>query len=231
VAPTRSLVVPLIAAAPSLHSEEDRPHVVLELGDRLVVHKPPSCWQVDDGQDEPEDAQLRLSTFVHAMAPLRQWPILDDPGFGRGFLHRLDIPSSGLVLVAKSHEALYDLRLQMASGQLERDYVVLCHGWMRPERREVRAKIHWFGLGRQAASVVSPAGRPSLTWPKVLAHASRPESGEALTLVVIRIATGRQHQIRVHTAHIGHPTVSDKKYAPDETRISDLTWCPRNFLH
>jgi len=55
--------------------------------------------------------------------------------------------------------------------------------------------------------------------------------GEAYSLVAIRIVTGRRHQIRVHTAHIGHPTVCDGRYTAKPTFLSDRQWCPRNFLH
>lgn len=55
--------------------------------------------------------------------------------------------------------------------------------------------------------------------------------GEAYSLVAIRIVTGRRHQIRVHTAHVGHPTVTDGKYTAAATFNSDRQWCPRNCLH
>ncbi|CAE7904851.1 unnamed protein product, partial [Symbiodinium necroappetens] len=55
-------------------------------------------------------------------------PIFEDPGHYHGFLHRLDVPSSGLILVATSYEAYYDLQVQLHSGQVQRDYTVLHHG-------------------------------------------------------------------------------------------------------
>ncbi|CAE8666176.1 unnamed protein product, partial [Polarella glacialis] len=203
---------------------------VLELGDRLVVHKPPG-WQVDDGQDDPEGSSERdrLSSFLRSVLPLTGCPILGDTDFARGFVHRLDVPSSGLILVAKTYAAYYDLRQQQAQEQLVRDYVVLCHGWVCPERREIRARVHSHGKGRDIASSIAPGGRPAITWLKVLARVVL--GGEALSLLVIRIATGRKHQIRLHSAHVGHPTVCDGKYTARHTHLADLTWCPRNFLH
>merc|ERR1712061_781089 len=61
------------------------------------------------------------------------------------------------------------------------------------------------------------------------AHALRAE--ETFTLMAIQIVTGRRHQIRLHTSHIGHPTVCDGKYAARDMLRSDSSWCPRNFLH
>ncbi|CAE8588868.1 unnamed protein product [Polarella glacialis] len=225
-------VVPLVAIqrvwGDQSRNCEALPKVVLELSDRLVVYKPPG-WQVDDGQDEAGTGRGWLSSFLHALLPARQWPILSDDSHFRGFLHRLDVPSSGLLLVAKSYEAYYDLRLQLDTGTLVRDYVVLCHGWMDPKRREVRAPVHWCTNGRPTASSVTMSGRNSRTFLKVLCFSLL--SGSALSLLAIRIATGRRHQIRLHTAHIGHPTVCDGKYSGPETYLSDHAWCPRNFLH
>lgn len=204
------------------------PHLVLDLGDRGVVYKPPSFWQVDDGKDEPADDALRLSQFTQAMHPVRQWPLLDDTRHSRGFLHRLDIPTSGLVLVARTHRAFYDLRLQLALGQLQREYCVLAHGrWA--SRQELRCRVHWYGSGRQAGSVVAPGGRVALSRLKLLALGRR--GAEALSLLAIQIVTGRQHQIRLQMAHVGHPMVTDKRYFSSINCLKDMLWCRRNFLH
>ncbi|CAE8584061.1 unnamed protein product [Polarella glacialis] len=64
---------------------------------------------------------------------------------------------------------------------------------------------------------------------KVVDHYAR--GSEAFSVLAIRIATGRRHQIRVHTAHVGHPTVCDGRYTSTATFLSDQAWCPRNFLH
>merc|ERR1712224_277856 len=53
---------------------------------------------------------------------------------------------------------------------------------------------------------------------------------EKYSLVALKLHTGRTHQIRVHMLSIGHPLVSDVKYAKDNFS-ADCTWCPRNFLH
>ncbi|CAE8713006.1 unnamed protein product, partial [Polarella glacialis] len=187
-----------------------QPRVVLDLADMLVVQKPPG-WQVDDGKDEPDpDAGRggeRLSSFVQSLLPVKRWPILGETTHQRGFIHRLDVPTSGLILVAKTYDAYYDLQLQLVTGKMPREYVVLCHGWVNPKRREIQARVQWGAHGRDAASSVSLSGRPSRTKLKVLAHALL--GGQAFSLLAIRIATGRRHQIRLHTAHVGFPTACE----------------------
>ncbi|CAE8595718.1 unnamed protein product, partial [Polarella glacialis] len=203
-------------------TEAASPQVVLDLDDRLVIAKPPG-WEVWDKHTE-----LQLLTFSEAISG-RRWPILRDAESGHGFLHRLDVPSSGLVLAAKTYAAYFDLQLQLCSGEIARDYVVLCHGWVAGNAvREIEAHVYW----KKESSMPTVAGRqgkPSRTSLKVMAHTTI--LGEALSLVVIRIATGRQHQIRSHMSYIGHPTVRDGKYTAAATYDLDSAFCAQNCLH
>ncbi|CAJ1432050.1 unnamed protein product [Effrenium voratum] len=87
------------------------PVVVLEVEDRLVLQKPPG-WQVDQDKLQTKASQgeaLRLSSFMQ----MRPYPIFSDMEACCGFLHRLDVPCSGLIAVAKTYEAYHDLLLQL----------------------------------------------------------------------------------------------------------------------
>lgn len=198
------------------------PHVELDLLDRLVILKPPG-WEVDTTD---VGSARHLSQFLQSVLAR---PIAFDATHSYGFLHRLDTPSSGLILTAKTYEAFYDLKHQLSIGDLVRDYVVLCRGFIDPQRREIDARVyHWRHEGN-LPSTVSRKGKPSRTCLKVLGHCSR--QGEDFSLVAIRIRTGRRHQIRAHTSYIGHPTVCDGKYTDGATFLRDKEWCERNFLH
>ncbi|CAE8626271.1 unnamed protein product [Polarella glacialis] len=196
-----------------------KPETVLDLPDRLVIFKPPG-WEVCNKHTE-----LQLSTFLQA-ALGKRFAIMHDEEHQFGFLHRLDLPSSGLVLAAKTYEAYYDLKVQLNAGEIARDYVILCHGWVKPCLTDIKAKVYWRGL---SPTSVGDQGKPSLTRLKVTAHARH--RATALSLVSVRIATGRRHQIRSHFSHIGHPTVCDGKYTAAATFQSDQDLCARNFLH
>lgn len=80
---------------------------------------------------------------------------MQDTGHNRGFLHRLDVPNSGLLLVATSYGAYYDLQLQLAAGHLGRDYLVLVHG--SAALRNLQARVS----RRGDRSVAGGRGRPS----------------------------------------------------------------------
>merc|ERR1719468_1077028 len=107
----------------------------------------------------------------------------------------------------------------------ERDYAVLGHGWLCPSRCEVSGRIMW-SEGDSSASHIHQRGKPSCTQMRVLAHANH-----GLSLMTIRIVTGRRHQIRLHTAHVGHPVVFDQKYTAASTVVADSAFGERNFLH
>ncbi|CAJ1338401.1 unnamed protein product [Effrenium voratum] len=207
------------------------PVVVLEVEDRLVLQKPPG-WQVDQDKLQTKASQgeaLRLSSFMQ----MRPYPIFSDMEACCGFLHRLDVPCSGLIAVAKTYEAYHDLLLQINSGQMVRDYVVLCHGWVPPETSRITAPLFWAEQTRLPTEV-RHYGKPATTKVKVIAHCSRavattPASFQALSFVALRIVTGRRHQIRAHMAHIGHHLVGDAKYG--KQLFQDKDWCPRTFLH
>ena len=196
----------------------DKPRVVTDLADRAAVLKPEG-WEVYGGH-----VKLQLLGFVRGMFGCA--PIFQDPDHNHGFLHRLDVPSSGLILVAKTYEAFYDLQVQLHAGEVTRDYTVLCHGWLPQSVSEIRART-WCEDDRPTLS--GGRGKPSCTqvqssrrlWHKV----------GALSKVVLGIATGRKHQIRSHLAHIGHPTVRDHHYSGITTFNFDILLCGRNALH
>lgn len=81
--------------------------------------------------------------------------ILQDVAHNCGFLHRLDVPNSGLLLLATSYQAYYELQLQLAAGSLQRDYLVLVHGVA--SLRDLGARVQ----RRGERSVAGGRGRPS----------------------------------------------------------------------
>ena len=187
------------------------PFIVHESSDLLAVYKPHG-WEVDQGNSS---GVRKLSSFLRSQFQVRCFPILKDSAHLHGFLHRLDVPSSGLILVAKAHEAFYHLMIQLHLGEIARDYIVLCHGWVAPSTHQIVASVLWSDSAGSSSPSLALAsdlsgGKPSITKTKVLAHLMREQ--QSYSLVAIRIQTGRRHQIRAHLAHVGHPVVCDPKY-------------------
>ncbi|CAE7803209.1 unnamed protein product, partial [Symbiodinium sp. CCMP2456] len=202
-----------------LHSSQalTGPSVRLELCDRLVLFKPVG-WEVCDG-----NVGRQLRHFVNWKG---SWPILQSAQHDYGFLHRVDVPCSGLILFAKSFRAYYDLQVQLRAGEIRRDYCVLCHGWFAQGQRRVNALVTWRGDGPTRSGSV---GKHARTEFKALAHILL-QFGTA-TLTVVRIATGRRHQIRSHCSFMGHAVVRDEKYTALQTQELDFHFCDSIFLH
>lgn len=213
------------AAAPM--SSPGEPSAVLDLRDRLVVEKPPG-WQVDTGEGKLVRGKP-LSQWMRSRGPDRFCPIAVDISHSCGFVHRLDVPSSGLILVAKTYEAYYQLKMQLSSGDLVREYSVLSHGLSGQLRRLLDLQIQWTDGSNSPSAACVRGGRPARTYVQPIAHVVR--WAQAFTFFVVTIQTGRRHQIRVHLAHVGHPTVCDGKYTATDTLYADSAWCHRNFLH
>ena len=211
---TRKKQVPL-RFSPSHYKN---PEVMADMSDRSVLNKP-AGWEVYG-----QHVKLQLSAFVVGVFGHR--PILEDPDHNYGFLHRLDVPSSGLILIAKTYEAFYDLQVQLHAGEVGRDYAVLCHGWLPRSVTRISASTVCL---TDAPTVAGGRGRWSVT--KLLFSQHRSMNQSALTHALLSIVTGRKHQIRCHMAHVGHPIVRDKMYASLYTFREDAALCMRNWLH
>ena len=132
--------------------------------------------------------------------------------------HRLDKETSGVLLVSKEERARHLLGRQFEERRVKKTYLALVEGV--PDRKEGIVDLPLAPDPRSAVRLKMEArrdgrGRPALTRYEVLRR------GRRFALLEVRPATGRQHQIRVHLAALGHPIVGDKIYGPDE----------RIFLH
>lgn len=131
-------------------------------------------------------------------------------------INRLDRETSGIVLVAKSSAAARQAAMAMQEGRIRKSYLALVHGWPEADTFELAAPI--IRLGEVAETTihlqraVHPAGAPAETRFRVLDRFLR--HGTRFALLEAVPVTGRTHQIRVHSAHAGHPVVGDKIYGP-----------------
>jgi 23S rRNA pseudouridine1911/1915/1917 synthase len=138
-----------------------------------------------------------------------------------GIVHRLDVGTSGLLVVAKTDEAYEAMRSLFGVHAVERGYLALVRGAVANDAFAVDAP-----LGRRAAKIVVDAteGRRAETGFEVR------ERLDGATLLEAVPRTGRTHQIRVHLAAIGHPILGDRAYGGggDDARRVGLD---RPFLH
>ncbi|HZS03814.1 MAG TPA: RluA family pseudouridine synthase [Blastocatellia bacterium] len=124
-----------------------------------------------------------------------------------GIVHRLDVGTSGLIVVAKTDRAHLNLAAQFEGRSVNKSYLALVYGNVQPDEGKIDAPIGRDPRNRVKMSV-RPAGqgRQALTLYRVIKRFAE------FTLLDVTIKTGRTHQIRVHLAHIRHPVVGDSTY-------------------
>ncbi len=227
-----------------------KPNRVVHEGDIITIYRPPppepevpryfEVLYEDEwilGVDKPAGLPVHPTARYHTntlTALLR-----DVYGENRPTLaHRIDSETSGVLLCAKTKEAERRLKLMFAKRQIQKTYLAIVFG--TPAPKEGRIEV---ALGPDLDGPVKvkmacrPDGMPSLTEYRVL------EQGQKRSLVECVPRTGRQHQIRAHLSHIGHPIVGDKMYGEDSSLfldyvdqgvtpdISARAGAPRHFLH
>lgn len=125
-----------------------------------------------------------------------------------GTVHRLDKGTSGLMVVARTEQAHRSLKEALAARRVERRYVALVWGDVRPHRGMVDAPVGRSPRDPQRMAVIA-GGKAARTRYEVVRTFAEPG---AFSLLHCRLETGRTHQIRVHLAAIGHPVVGDDRY-------------------
>lgn len=123
-----------------------------------------------------------------------------------GIVHRLDKDTTGLIVVAKTNKAHLSLSEQIATKECRRRYIALVDGIIKADNGVVIANIDRNKKDRKLMAVTRDGGRYAETHFTVLQRYRKN------TLVEFELKTGRTHQIRVHSKHIGHPIVGDKVY-------------------
>lgn len=142
-----------------------------------------------------------------------------------GIVHRLDKNTSGLMVAAKSDEAHIGLAKQFKDHLVKKIYKVLVHGDTKEEEGFVDLSIGRHPSDRKKMSPQSRRGKEALTLWRVA------ERYGIVTLLDVRIKTGRTHQIRVHMNAIGHPVVGDEVYGNSKKRILAMKdGLPREIL-
>jgi len=156
-----------------------------------------------------------------------------DPEADYGLCHRLDIGTSGPMLVGKTLAGYEAGKLQLRDRDVVKDYVALVHGRLRTHVGTCRARIDRSSYVTEGKVKVSDSGQIAATLYEVLAEYESPHnSQETFSLVHCRLITGRTHQIRAHMACLGHALVGDWRYVNDhQVTARDQKICGRIFLH
>lgn len=141
----------------------------------------------------------------------------------QGVVHRLDVGTTGLMVIAKNENSYSNLKQQFRDRTVIKVYHALVQGHMDPTEGTIDAPIDRHPREDYRFAVVAD-GKPSITHYKAL------EFFPAVSLLEIELETGRTHQIRVHFSALRHPLVGDMTYGADHTIASRLE-ITRPWLH
>lgn len=206
--PARSVsVTPTIVEGMNI-IHDDRDIVVVDKPVGVAAH-PSLGWEGPSVVEHLAAAGFRIST---SGAPERQ-----------GIVQRLDVGTSGLMVVAKSETAYTILKQAFRDRTVDKTYHALVQGHPDPFEGTIDAPIARHPGSDWKMAIVA-GGRPSIT------HYETIEAFVAATLLEVHLETGRTHQIRVHMQAIKHPCVGDPLYGSDPTLAAKLG-LDRQWLH
>lgn len=202
----------------------------------LVTHPAPGhwdgtlvnavLWHLQEG--EKAEGKRRKKADGEEIEPLPR----------AGIIHRLDKDTSGLLIVAKTDAARFQLARQMKARTISRRYLALVEGVIPFDQGTVSASIGRHQRHRKIMAIRHVGGRSAVTHYRVIRRfglsAGRKEAGDksfVYTLIEASLETGRTHQIRVHLAHLGNPVLGDAIYSKRSASVWEALGIRRQMLH
>ena len=182
---------------------EDIPLTIVYEDDALLVVNKPAGMVVHPGHGNYSGTLINALTFHFDNLP-------NNSSNRPGLVHRIDKDTSGLLVVAKTEEAMTHLAKQFFDKTSEREYIALVWGDVKEDQGTIEGAIGRHPKNRLQNTVFTGddahKGKPAVTHYKVL------ERFGYVTLVSCKLETGRTHQIRVHLKYIGHTLFNDERY-------------------
>ncbi len=187
---------------PDILAEEIPLDILYEDSDLLIVNKP-------KGMVVHPSAGHYSGTLVNALMYYCKEDLSGINGVMRpGIVHRIDMDTTGSLLVCKNDFAHQNLAEQLKVHSIRRIYHAIVHGVLKDEEGTINAPIGRHPIDRKKMSINHKNGKEAVTHYKVL------QRFKNYTYIQCQLETGRTHQIRVHMASIGHPLLGDIVYGP-----------------
>ncbi|MEO0019847.1 MAG: RluA family pseudouridine synthase [candidate division WOR-3 bacterium] len=182
-------------------------NIVYEDGDVIVIDKPAGVVV------HPARGNRHGTLVQGLLYHCQHLPLRADSPLRPGVVHRLDKDTTGLLVFAKTDEALRSLGAQIEHRTVVREYLAFAWGDFELSEGTIDAPIGRHTIDRLRMAVTPFAARTAVTGYEVLRRYA------ICTYLRLRLKTGRTHQIRVHLEHIGHPVVGDPDYGGRSTNV------------
>lgn len=185
-----------------MQAQDKNPEIVYEDQWLLVVDKPAGMLSVPGKEDVSSIFSLIRKQYPDADGPL--------------LVHRLDMATSGLLLIAKTKHIHRDLQAQFKNRLINKRYIALLDGTVRTDRGTIELPLCLNPFDRPRQMVHAQHGKPAITDFEVL------ERTDKQTRIAFYPRTGRTHQLRVHAAHplgLNCPIIGDELYGKKAERL------------
>ncbi len=199
-------------------------HVIYEDPHMIVLNKPPGIV-VHPAPGNYTGTLVNALLYHYGSLPL---PPAGTGGSGReraGIVHRLDKDTSGVMVVARTQDALRSLSAQFKNRIVKKKYLALVAGVIKKGSGTIEVGLGRHVKERKKISIHTHSPRQATT-----AFIVKERYKDA-TLLEVEIKTGRTHQIRVHMAHIGHPVLGDAVYGGSKAAKISENRIARQMLH
>ena len=253
---SRSQIQKIIESSTKVNSEPTKKNYKLQEGDLVEIKIPePESSELEPIKEDLDIAYEDAEVMVINKAPFlpvhpdkkkshkrtlvnlllgNKIPLSTLGGNDRpGIVHRLDMDTSGLVIIAKTDKAYKSLREQFEAKKVKKIYTTLIIDTLRPSTGKIEAPIGRDPEDRKKMKVRTGTGsKEAITEYKVKEVIHSDQLKTSFSLLEVKIPTGRTHQLRVHMARIIHPIICDTTYC--YTRLNKKTLemgLDRQFLH
>lgn len=174
----------------------------------IVVNKPDQLLIYDEKKIISDTLINRVKKYLYIN---KKWDYQKENHFEPSLVHRLDFNTTGLVIIAKNHEALTILNQKIKDHEIDKYYLCMVHGQLK--RKEELLQNFLIKDDKKnivkILDTIQPGAVLIKTHYKVLSY----DSIKNYSILEIKLITGKTHQIRSHLAYIGYPLVGEQKYS------------------